>query len=171
MYRDRLDDLNTKKQRRLEILSQNRKDLQTQVARIKQTIEKILDKDASLAERIRTLFKEQGISIFSILTAFSMTIATIVLAITRGEGSGGAGGPPSKDEGTLKKWLDRLPETLKRLAKKAGEALPAIIGSIVGAILSFLGKAVGFVAENTWALIVFVGGLIGWWLMQKIKKH
>ena len=44
LYRDRLDDLNTEKQARLEILSQNRKDLQTQVARIKQTIEKVLDK-------------------------------------------------------------------------------------------------------------------------------
>ena len=32
LHRDRLDDLNTKKQARLEILSQNRKDLQTQVA-------------------------------------------------------------------------------------------------------------------------------------------
>ena len=31
------------------ILSQHRKDLQTQVARIKQTIEKVLDKDTSLA--------------------------------------------------------------------------------------------------------------------------
>ena len=40
LYRDRLDDLNTEKQARLEILSQNRKDLQTQVARIKQTLEK-----------------------------------------------------------------------------------------------------------------------------------
>ena len=35
---DKLDDLNTKKQARLEILSQNRKGLQTQVARIKQTL-------------------------------------------------------------------------------------------------------------------------------------
>ena len=35
LYRDRLDDLNTEKQARLEILSQNWKDLQTQVARIK----------------------------------------------------------------------------------------------------------------------------------------
>ena len=58
LYRDRLDDLNTEKQARLEILSQNRKDLQTQVARIKQTIEKVLDQNTSLAERIRTLFRE-----------------------------------------------------------------------------------------------------------------
>ena len=58
LYRDRLDDLNTEKQARLEILSQNWKDLQTQVARIKQTLEKVLDQDTSLAERIRTLFRE-----------------------------------------------------------------------------------------------------------------
>ena len=64
LYRDRLDDLNTEKQVRLEIISQNRKDLQTQVARIRQTIKKVLDKDASLAERIHALFHEQGITIF-----------------------------------------------------------------------------------------------------------
>ena len=59
LYRDRLDDLNTEKRARLEILSQNRKDLQTQVARIKQTLEKVLDQNTSLAERIHTLFREQ----------------------------------------------------------------------------------------------------------------
>ena len=105
LYKDRLDDLNTAKKARLEILSQNRKDLQTQVVRIRQTIEKVLDKDTSLAERIRTLFKEQGITIFSILTALFMNIATIVLAITGGGGSGGAGGLPSKDKGTFKKMV------------------------------------------------------------------
>ena len=35
LYRDRLDNLNTEKQARLEILPLNRKDLQTLVARIK----------------------------------------------------------------------------------------------------------------------------------------
>ena len=56
LYRNRLDKLNTEKQTRLEILSQNQKDLQTQVARINQTIEKVLDQNISLAERIRTHF-------------------------------------------------------------------------------------------------------------------
>ena len=79
-----------------------------------------------------------------------MTISTIVLAIAGVFGGGGrwAGGSPPKDEGILKKWLDRLPDALKRLAGKAVEALSAIVGSVVGAILSLLGKAVGFVAEN-----------------------
>ena len=132
-------------------------------------MERILDKDTSLLERIRTLFKEQGITI---LPAFSMTMATIVLAITGvfGEDGGGAGGLPSKDNGTLKKWLDRLAEVLKRLAGKTAEALPAIKGKVVGAILSFLGKAVGFLDKHTWALIVFIAGLIGVWLMQRVKK-
>ena len=45
------------------------------------------------------------------------------------------------------------------------------MGSVVGAILSFLRKAVGFVAEHTWVLIVFTAGLAGWRLMQKVKKN
>ena len=172
LYKDRLDGLNTRKQARLEILSQNRKDLQIQVAKIKQTFEKVLDKDTSLAERIRTLFREQGITIFSILTALSVTISIIVFAITGAFGGGGeTGGSQLKDEGILKKYLDRLADTLKRLAGKAAEALPAIVGSVVGAILSFLGKAAEFVAEHTWALIVFVAGLVSVWLMQKVQRR
>ena len=38
LRKDRLDDLNTEKQPRLKIPSQNRKDLQTPVARIKQNL-------------------------------------------------------------------------------------------------------------------------------------
>ena len=101
--------MNTEKQARLEILSQNRKDLQTQVARIKQTLEKVLDQNTSLAERIRTMFREQGITIFSVLTVFSMTIPTVVLAITGvfGGGGRGTGGSPEKDERALKKWTHK----------------------------------------------------------------
>ena len=55
LYRERLDDLNNEKQARLEILSQN---LQTQVARIKQTIQKVTDKNTPLPERILTLIRE-----------------------------------------------------------------------------------------------------------------
>ena len=70
----------------------------------------------------------------------------------------------------MKKWLDTLANALKRLAGMAAEALPTIIGSAAGAILSLLGKAVGFVVEHTCALIVLTAGVIGWWLMQKVKK-
>ena len=71
-----------------------------------------------------------------------MTISMIVLAITGvfGGGGRGTGGSLPKEEGVLKKWLDRLANALKRLAGKTVEALlPAIIGNVVAAILSFLG--------------------------------
>ena len=124
-----------------------------------------------MPEKIRILIREQIITIISTLSALLAGIAKIVLSIIGDFGDGdGVGSPPPKDKGGLKKWLGRLADTLKRLAGKAAEALPAIIGSVVGAILSFLGKAVGFVAERTWALTVFFVGLIGWWLMQKVKK-
>ena len=68
---------------------------------------------------------------------------TIVVAITGVSGGGGqgAGGSPPRNERVLKKWLDRLANALKRLEGKAVEALLAIVGIVVGAILNFLGKA------------------------------
>ena len=122
-----------------------------------------------MAERIRTLFREEGITVFSTLTALSRTISTVALAIIGVLARGGGGSPP-KDGGVLNKWLNRLADALKRLAGKAVVALPAIVGSVVSVILSFLGKAFGFVAEHTWALIVFVARLTGVWLMKKVKK-
>ena len=99
--------MNTKKQTRLEILSKNRKDLQTQVVRTRQILEKVLDKSKSLEEKIRTLFYEQSINIFSVLTTLSMTISIIVLAITGAFGTGGrrGGGSSSKDEKGFKKMV------------------------------------------------------------------
>ena len=53
-----------------------------------------------------------------------MTISAIVLAITSVFAGGReTGGSTSKDEGTLRKWLDRLANALKRLAGEAVEAL------------------------------------------------
>ena len=83
----------------------------------------------------------------SIFTALSVTILTIVFgsAGVFGIGPAGSGSSPPKDEGTLKKLLNRVVDALKRLAGKAFEALLAIVASVVGAILGFLGKDVGLV--------------------------
>ena len=70
------------------------------MAKIKQTLEEVLNQNASLAERIRTIFREQGITIFPILTALSISISTIVLDITGAFGGGsGRGSSLRKDEG------------------------------------------------------------------------
>ena len=61
-------------------------------------------------------------------------------------------------------------DALKRLekARKSAEAFHAIVGSVFGAILSFLGKVVGFVAEG--CLFFFLRDQLGEWLIQKFKN-
>ena len=78
--RDRLGDLNTEKQARLELLSQNRKDLQIQAARIKQTLENVRDKNMSYPERIPFLIREQIVTIILTLSGLLTGITTIVLS-------------------------------------------------------------------------------------------
>ena len=104
LYKDRLDNLNTERQARLEILSQNRKDLQTQYARIRQTLEKVRDKNTPLPERILTLIREQIVTIILTLTSLLTGVATIALSVM-GDfgGGGGTGGPLTK--GDLEKMV------------------------------------------------------------------
>ena len=56
-----------------------------QINQIRGSITKFLDKETgTLGERIRTLFKEQGITIVSILTAFGMVIGVLIEALLGG---------------------------------------------------------------------------------------
>ena len=53
-----------------------------QIYQIRESIMKFLDKETgTLSERIRTLFKEQGITIVSILTALGMTLRAPIEAL------------------------------------------------------------------------------------------
>ena len=79
-----LSHIKIERQSRLEALSTNREALRSQVNRIRETFWRLLHEDTTLAERIRTLFREQGITIASILTAIDMAISTLVLALTGG---------------------------------------------------------------------------------------
>ena len=81
-----LSDIELERQARLEALSTNRAALRSQINRIRETIRRLLHEDKMLAERIRTLFREQGITTASILTAIGMAISTLVLAVTGGAG-------------------------------------------------------------------------------------
>ena len=60
--------------------------LKNQITSFKERIDKVLDKDTSLGEKIRTLFREQGITIASILTAIRMAIWVLVEALLPGGG-------------------------------------------------------------------------------------
>ena len=77
--------------------------LTNQITSFKETIPKVLDKDASLAEKIRMLSREQEITIASILTAIGMAIGGLVEVLLLGSsGIEGGGKPPPKDEKGLK---------------------------------------------------------------------
>ena len=73
--------------------------LKNQITSFRETIAKVLDKDTSLGEKIRTLFREQEIMIASILTAIMMAIRVLIEALLPGGGGAAtaSGGPPPKD--------------------------------------------------------------------------
>ena len=164
--RKRLDKLNDELKVRQESIDLVKGRLKNQITSFKETIAKVLDKNTSLGEKIRTLFREQGITIASILTVIGMAIGVLVEALLPGGGaiSGGGGEPPPKDEKGLKRWirnkLKALASLLSRLGIKAAEALSGIIGGIVSWILNRANDVVGWVSQNLWALVVGIGGLI-----------
>ena len=98
--RKRLDKLNDELKVRQESIDLLKGRLRNQITSFKETIAKVLDKDTSLGEKIRTLFREQGITIASILTAIRMAIGVLVEALLPGGGGAisGGGEPPPKDE-------------------------------------------------------------------------
>ena len=163
-----LADKELEREARLEAASIIKEELRGQLSRIRETMTRVLEGDKTLAERVRTLFREQGVTLVSILTAIGMAISTLVLALT-----GGGGGtvtppapPPSDDpkgrglREWAKKTLQALGRVLAKLAGKAAAALPGIIGSIVSWLLGTLGKAAWWLAEHVWALAVAAGGLL-----------
>ena len=149
-----------------------------QINQIKESITKFLDKETgTLGERIRTLFKEQGITIVSILTAVGMTIGVLIEALLGGPSasaptSGGTSGGDTK--GGAREWiknkLKALSQLLGKLADKALASLPGIIGSILSWILNRAKEVIGWLSQNLWALITGVGVLIYTYFMTKTRR-
>ena len=149
------------------------------INQIRGSITKFLDKETgTLGERIRTLFKEQGITIVSILTAVGMTIGVLIEALLGGPS---ASTPTSQStttsdkKGGAREWiknkLKALSSLLGKLAAKAGAALPGIIGSIVAWLLNRAKEVVGWLSQNLWALITGVGVLIYTYFMTKTRRR
>ena len=162
----RIEALNDELSTRQESIDLLKGRLKSQITSFKETIAKVLDKDTSLGEKIRTLFREQGITIASILTAIGMAIRVLVEALLPGGAAAASGGgePPPKDEKGLIEWIRSKRKAsallLGKLGMKAAEALPGIIGGIISWILNRAKDVVGWVSQNLWALVVGIGGLI-----------
>ena len=121
----RIDDLNEDLKVRQKSIDLLKGRLKSQITGFKKTISKVLNQDTSLAEKIRTLFREQGITIASILMAIRMAIGVLIEVLLPGGGgagsasaaSGGGGELPPKDEKGLKEWIRNK---LKALASLIG---------------------------------------------------
>ena len=138
---------------------------------------KFLDKETgTLGERIRTLFKEQGITIVSILTALGMSLGVLIEALL--------GGPSmftptsqstttSDKKGGAREWikdkLKALSQLLGKLADKMLASLPWITGSILSWILNRAKEVVSWLSQNLWAIITGIGVLIYTYFMTKTR--
>ena len=146
-----------------------------QIYQIRESIMKFLDKETgTLGERIRTLFKEQGITIVSILTALGMTLGVLIEAPLGGPSTStptSESTTTSDKKGGAREWiknkLKALSQLLGKLADKALSSLPGIIGSILSWILNRAKEVIGWLSQNLWALITGVGVLIYTYFMTR----
>ena len=153
-----------------------------QIYQIRESIMKFLDKETgTLGERIRTLFKEQGITIASILTALGMTLGVLIEALLGGPNTtftpttSESTTTTSHKKGGAREWiknkLKALSQLLGKLADKALALLPGIIGSIISWILNRAKEVIGWLSQNLWALITVVGVLIYTYFMTKTRRR
>lgn len=122
----------------------------------------INDETRTIGERLKELFRRDGVTIGALITAIGMTISTIVLAIWP------HGSPPTPTPNNDKGYVDKVKTAAKKtlikianflldLAKKALTALPGVIGSVVSFLLKKAGEAVLFLSEH---LIIFFLALV-----------
>ena len=139
MVEDRIKKLRDELNERNEEINILKGEASKQINQIKESITQFLDKETgTLGERIRTLFKEQGITIVPILTAVRMAIGVLVEALlgdptvsTVTSGSSSSGNKKGGAREWIKNKLKALSQLLGKLADKMLASLPGIIGSII----------------------------------------
>ena len=147
-----------------------------QIYQIRESITKFLDKETgNLAERIRTLFKEQGIMIVSILTALGMTLGVLIEALLGGPSTTSTPTPQSTTtndkKGGAREWIkNKLKALSQLLGKLVLASLPGIIGSIISWILNRAKEVIGWLSQNLRALITGVRVLIYTYFMTKTRR-
>ena len=106
--------------------------LQTQIAEREEAM--------PLRERVKEILKKNGVTVTAILLAAGVTIGAVMSALTKG----------------LKATGKAMANGLKEIAAKLGSLLPGLIGQIATFLFKTASKAVGFLAEHTWLLILAV---------------
>ena len=110
----------------------------------------IIEERMSLRDRIKSIFKKYGFTVFAVVSAVGLVIGVIVNNLKKGLTSLGKG----------------VGGALKNIGKKIGEILPGMIGAIASFIFKTAGEAVGFLAKNAWLLILAAV----MFMIEKFKK-
>ena len=141
---------------------------------------KFLDKETgTLGKRIRTLFREQGITIVSILTTLGMPLGVLIEVLLGGPSTTSTltsqNTSTSDKKSGAREWmknkLKALSQLLGKLADKALASLPGIVGSILSWILKGAKEVVGWLSQNLLALITGVGVLMYTYFMTKTNRR
>jgi hypothetical protein len=148
-----------------------------QSSRLKDLLLMMRNRTIPLGERIRILFREEGITIASIITAVGMTISSIALGIRLALTPSYSPTPPPGPSPSGKSFGDKVKDALTRfknflldVASKSASAIPGLIGSIVSFILKSIGKVVGFVAEHLIIVVITIVALIFEIIIYEINK-
>ena len=137
MIEDRIKKLRGELNLRNEEINILKGEASKQINHIRRSITKFVDKETvTLGQRIKTVFKEQGIKIVSILTAIDMAMRVLIEALLGGTTvyttkSGNISGGHGKCGGArewVKTELKALSQLLGKLADKTLAAVPGIIG-------------------------------------------
>ena len=94
-----------------------------------------------------------------------------VIATTTSGGTSGGDGKGSRAREWIKNKLKALSQLLGKLADKALASLPGIIGSIISWILNRAKEVVGWLSQNSWALITGIGVLIYTYFMTNTRRR
>ena len=110
----------------------------------------IIEERMSLRDRVKSIFKKYGFTVFAVVSGVGLVIGVIVNNLKKGLTSLGKG----------------VGGALKNIGKKIGEILPGMIGAIASFIFKTAGEAVGFLAKNAWLLILAAV----MFMIEKFKK-
>ena len=110
---------------------------QNEISRLEAENEHIEER-MSLRDRVKSIFKKYGFTVFAVVSAVGLVIGVIVNILKKGLTSLGKG----------------VGGALKNIGKKIGEILPGMIGAITSFVFKTAGEAVGFLAKNAWLLIL-----------------
>ena len=115
-----------------------------------ETENEIIEERMSLRDRVKSIFKKYGFTVFAVVSAVGLVIGVIVNNLKKGLTSLGKG----------------VGGALKNIGKKIGEILPGMIGAIASFVFKTAGEAVDFLAKNAWLLILAAV----MFMIEKFKK-